>query len=213
LVPREDVKGNLSVPISRATFESGLTAEQYLATLENNQERIRQNIDANEFTPEDIAFFEATPVSVAAIVEDWCTDVVHYLPVMIKLSQVTPSVTLRIFQRDKSDLIDGYLNQGLYKSIPVFVLYDAGWNELGHFIERPESHTKAMAQETLRFARENAHLEGVTRSYENMPDETRQAVRENSSRYRWETMASWNRIFIEEIKEIVRSGKPAVVSG
>lgn len=195
--------------ISRETYESGMTAEQFLDVVEANKDKFLENID-NATIPDDIKkLFSDNPVSIAAIGEDWCTDVVHFMPVVIKLAQEVEGVDLRIFLRDKTDLIDSYLNQGTYKSIPVFVFIDSDWNERGHFIERPASATQAMAEESTRFQRENSDLEGVTRSYDNMPDETRQKVRANAARFRWDNFDTWNRWFFDEVQQIV-AGEAAV---
>ncbi|HEX2280122.1 MAG TPA: thioredoxin family protein [Thermomicrobiales bacterium] len=192
------------MPISRERFESGLTPEAFADQMEVNKEKYLENIEANTFSDADLKFFKDHPVSIAAIGEDWCTDVIQFLPVVVKLAQESPDVTLKIFKRDDNhDLIDQYLKDGEFRSIPVFVAYDADWNELGHFIERPAEVTKRMGEETRRFAQENPHLEGATRTYANMPDETRTAVRANSSRFRWDNMAEWNRIFLDEFKAIV----------
>lgn len=197
------------MPVTKETFESGLTADQYIELVEANREKFLENIEANSFSDEEKQFFREHPVKVAAIGEDWCTDVVQFLPVMIKLAREVPEVELRIFQRDKTELINDYLNNGLHKSIPVFVILDQEWNELGHFIERPDSVTRMMGEETRRFAQDNPQLEGANRTYENMPDETRQAVRANSAAFRWNNMAKWNSIFLDEIKAIVAGARTA----
>lgn len=196
------------MPISRERFNEGLTTDQFVDLMEANKQKFQDNIEANGelFTEEDKQFFRENPVSIAAIGEDWCTDVIHFLPVVARLEREVPEVELRIFQRDKTEIINDYLNQGEYKSIPVFVFYDRDWNELGHFIERPAQVTEMMAQETRRFAEANPQLEGVDRAYQNMPDETRATVRANSAAFRWGNMLEWNRIFLDEIKEIIRSG-------
>jgi thiol-disulfide isomerase/thioredoxin len=198
------------MPITREQFASGLTADQFIERMEVNKERFLDNIQANSLSFDDRQFFNARPVSIAAIGEDWCTDVIQFLPVIVKLAEEVPAVTLRIFERDENpDLINMYLKDGKFQSIPVFVVYDQDWNELGHFIERPEAVTKQMAEETARFARENPHLEGANRSYDNMPDEVRQQVRANSARFRWQNMEAWNRIFLDEFKAIVSGGVAA----
>lgn len=198
------------MPITREQFESGLTADQFIDRMEVNKERFLDNIQANTLSFDDRQFFNANPVSIAAIGEDWCTDVIQFLPVVVKIAEEVPSVSLRIFERDENlDIMNMYLNQGVHQSIPVFVVMDEKWNELGHFIERPAEVTRQMAEETARFARENPHLEGATRSYANMPEETRNAVRANSSRFRWDNMEAWNRIFLDELKAIVSGGVAA----
>lgn len=189
--------------ISKERFESGLSVDQFIEEMEVNKEKLVENIGANEFTAEDLEFFKNKPLSIAAIGEDWCTDVIQFLPVVAKLEQEVPELSLKVFKRDdNTDLIDQYLKEGKYRSIPVFVVYDDEWNELGHFIERPAEVTKQMGEETRRFAQANPQLEGANRSYENMPDETRTAVRANSSTFRWNNMLAWNRIFIDELKEL-----------
>lgn len=193
--------------ISKEQFASGITVDEFVERMEVNKEKFLENIEAFTLTDEDREFFDANPVSIAAFGEDWCTDVIQFLPVVARIAREVPSVRLSVFERDDNlELMEPYYKEGKYHSIPVFVVYDAGWNELGHFIERPASVTAEMATETRRFAQENAHLEGINRSYENMPDETRQAVRANSSSFRWGNMDTWNRTFVDELKAIVASG-------
>lgn len=195
------------MPISRERFAQGLTPEQFIERMEVNKERFVDNIRANTFSFDDRQYFNDHPVSIAALGEDWCTDVIHFLPVVIKLAEEVPAIELRIFERDENlDLMGQYLKDGAFQSIPTFIVMDRDWNELGFYNERPEAVTKMMAAETQRFARENPRYEGVNRSYDNMPEETRLAVRANSSNYRWNNMLEWNRIFIEDLKALVGGG-------
>jgi selenoprotein W-related protein len=84
-----------------------------------------------------------------AIVEDWCSDVVWGLPVVARLAEVLgPALDLRCFIRDEHrDLIVPYLNGGRFESVPVFAFFDAGWREVGHFIERPAAVSDRRADE------------------------------------------------------------------
>jgi len=197
------------VPISRERFAQGLTADEFIAEMTRNQERFEDNLAAmNDFiTDEDRAFFGGRRLSIAAIAEDWCTDVIQFLAPVIALARQVPDLELRVFLRDQNhDLIDQYLKQGKFRSVPVFVLYDERWNELGYFIERPEQVTREMAEETRRFAAAHPEIEGITRAYENMPEETRKAVSQNSSRYRWDNMLRWDRICLDELRGMVVRG-------
>ena len=40
------------------------------------------------------------------------------------------------------DLATRYLNHGRFESLPVFAFFDADWNEVGVFIERPVAVTE-----------------------------------------------------------------------
>ena len=50
---------------------------------------------------------------------------------------------LRCFiKADVPDLATRYLNHGRFESLPVFAFFDADWNEVGVFIERPVAVTE-----------------------------------------------------------------------
>ncbi len=201
------------MPISRERFEQGLTADAFIEQMTRNRERFEANIEAaNDLISEDDrAAFLGKSISIAVIAEDWCTDVIQFVPPIVALARQIPDLRLRVFIRDQNlDIMDQYLNEGKYRSIPVFVFYDEQWNELGHYIERPEPVTQEMARETRRFASEHPELEGATRSYQNMPEETRKHVYQNSARYRWEHMLEWDRTFLNEVRAIV--GNAAAVA-
>ena len=201
------------MPITRERFEQGLSSDAFIEQMTVNREKLEANIEAaNDLISEEHrAVFLGQSISIAAIGEDWCPDVIQFLAPIIALARQVPDVQLRIFIRDKNlDIMDQYLKEGEYRSIPVFVFYDAQWNELGHYIERPEPVTQEMARETRRFAGEHPELEGATRSYQNMPEETRKHVFRNSDRYRWEHMLDWDRIFLDEIQALIGNAIGAV---
>src|SRR5690606_5086334 len=86
------------------------------------------------------------PAKLAVIGEDWCPDVYRGMPVAAKIAD-TMGIEMRVFERDQNkDLIQAYLNNGEFESIPVFVFFDADHNELGHFIERPALANEQMGE-------------------------------------------------------------------
>jgi hypothetical protein len=81
-----------------------------------------------------------------AIVEDWCPDVHRGLPIMAAIAQVS-GMDLRIFPRDQNlDIMNLYLHQGKFMSIPVFAFFDKDLNPLCHWIERPKAATRFMEE-------------------------------------------------------------------
>jgi hypothetical protein len=66
-----------------------------------------------------------------------------------------PNVEMRVFLRDQNpDLMDQYLNRGLYRSIPVFVFFDEDMKETARFVERPPKVTEYMEQKQLELRRQ-----------------------------------------------------------
>src|SRR3972149_10373805 len=121
--------------VTPARFMSGLTFQQYVSSVSTNQDRFQQAYDSCALAPDDARFFAGLPgshggqIHVLAIGEDWCPDVVTNLPIVARLVECSPRIQLRVFPRDKNlDLMNLYLKEGLYQSIPAVVWYDADFN-------------------------------------------------------------------------------------
>ena len=127
-------------------FAQGKTWAEWVDGIQANKPKFIKNHE--DFTPhaDDVAFFKAYDakkgLKVVAIGEDWCPDVVRGMPVIARLCEEA-GLDLRIFDRDKNmDLTNEFLWRHKFMCIPVFVLYDKDWNELGHWIEKPASAYK-----------------------------------------------------------------------
>ncbi len=126
-------------------FGTGLTYEAFKASMTQNCERIEAAESAVTIDPRDLEHFRSLrPLSCVALVEDWCGDVIANLPVVAVLArEVGPALELRCFVKaDVPDLATRYLNHGRFESLPVFAFFDADWNEVGVFIERPVAVTE-----------------------------------------------------------------------
>lgn len=125
--------------ITRERFEQGMTYEQYKEQMTRSRERLEANEQTVALDPEVVAFFaEQPPMHVVALAEDWCGDVIANLPVLGRLAEASGTLDVRVFLRDQNlDLMGLYLKDGKHQSIPVFAFFDADFNALGHFIERP----------------------------------------------------------------------------
>ena len=112
--------------VTRDQFESGMTYDAYKAQMTRNREQFEQNEKDLDLKPEDKQAFSSLPrtLNVMALAEDWCGDVIANLPVLGRLAAESGTLDMRVFLRDQNlDLIDQYLKDGQYRSIPVFVFY------------------------------------------------------------------------------------------
>src|SRR5271165_3742818 len=126
-------------------FAQGMTYDEYKSQMTSNQERFLDNERTFQLEPADLAVFQSLPkpLDVLVLAEDWCGDVIANLPILGRIAQDSGKLNLRVFLRDQNlDIMDQYLKDGQFRSIPVFVFFDDQWNELGRFIERPESVTE-----------------------------------------------------------------------
>jgi thiol-disulfide isomerase/thioredoxin len=125
--------------MDQARFQTGLTYEAYKAAMSRNRERLEENERRVALDPDTVRFFRSLPrpLKVVALAEDWCGDVIANLPVLGRLAAEVGTLDVRVFYRDQNDdLMERWLNQGKFKSIPVFAFFDDGFREL--FAAHPE---------------------------------------------------------------------------
>jgi len=192
--------------IDRARFEQGLTYEAFKAQMTRNRDRLEENERRAQLRPEDVAAFRdlPRPLHVLVLAEDWCGDVLANLPVLGRLARESGKLDLRIFLRDQNDdLMQRYLNQGKYKSIPVFAFFDEDFHEVGHWIERPASVTELRAKRRREVFAQNPEFGSPDSPVDQLPEETRARLQTELQRMRDETAPFANGEVVRELRELV----------
>lgn len=138
--------------ISPERFSSGLTYEQYFAQIEKNVEKFRYNFDNTQVSDEDrkalreLAAKPNGPKKMLVLGEDWCPDVYRGLPVLARIAEAG-GMEFRVFPRDKNlDIMQHFLKDGEFQSIPTAVFYTGDMDYIYHFIERPQQANAEMDQ-------------------------------------------------------------------
>ncbi len=133
-------------------YSQGMTYDQYMETVKVNKARIEEYYSNVELSAEqtnrlqELASHENGPARMMVIGEDWCGDVVRELPVLARVAEAA-GVELRIFPRDENhDIMNEFLKEGLYMSIPVAVFYDQGHEYICHWIERSEAANREQGE-------------------------------------------------------------------
>jgi hypothetical protein len=183
-----------------------MTYDAYKAQMTRNREQVEQNEKDLELKSEDVQALRGLPkpVNVLALAEDWCGDVIANLPVLGKLAEASGGkLNVRILLRDQepgSKVMDEHLNKGEFKSIPTVVFLDGDFNELGVWIERPESVTKL--REEKRQALYKAHPEwgDPSKPIAELPEDIRTQVQQASAALRNETKPFANAEVVRELR-------------
>lgn len=120
-------------------FDNAQTFERYIGGVERNRD-LWQGVYDRARLPEDL-IAEAREIPgrwhLVALTEDWCGDAVNTLPVVARLSDEL-GWPLRVMPRDENpDLMDEHLTNGRSRSIPVVIVYDEDFNEIGWWGPRP----------------------------------------------------------------------------
>ena len=192
--------------LDRARWDKGITYDAYKSAMTRNQERFAQNEDRVELDPETVRTFKALPqkLRVLVLAEDWCGDVVANLPVLGKLAKDVPALDVRVFYRDQNlDLMERWLNQGKYQSIPVFVFFDENFRELGHWIERPASVTERRAEERKKIFAAHPEFGSPDGSPDQLPEDVRTRLQSELQKMRDNMVSFANAEVQRELRELV----------
>ena len=198
--------------IDRARFATGLTYEQYKGQMTRNLDRIEANEARVAIDPDDLEAFRSAngPIHVLVLAEDWCGDVIANLPVLGALARESGMLDLRIFLRDQNkDLMQRYLNQGKFESIPVFVFFDDAFNELGVFTERPASVTARRVEQRKQIHAEHPEFGPYGGSPDALAEDARARLTAEIARRRDEDVPWANREVIRALREIVERSPAA----
>jgi hypothetical protein len=78
--------------------------------------------------------------------EDWCPDVYRGMPVLARFAEAA-GIELRVFPRDENlDIMNEFLKDGEFQSIPTAVFYTRDQQYILHWIERPQQANDEMPE-------------------------------------------------------------------
>ena len=109
------------------------------------------------------------PVHIFAIAEDWCPDVIRHVPVLQKMADSSPNVTVRYLMRsDHLDIFARYLTTG-GESVPKFIFLNQDFTECGSWGPMPDACRDLIARGRAS-ANIKAAREQISAAYESDPD-------------------------------------------
>ena len=194
--------------ITLERFATGKTWQQYIESGIRNRDLFEDNYNGLAVSAEQKARLQALAAKgldhVVVIGEDWCPDVYRGTGVAQRIAEAA-GIELRFFERDQNkDMIQEYLKDGQFESIPVFVFYDKNHRELAHFIERP-----ALANEQIHVTRDvigstSPEALAAKLGHEPSEEEIAQVRAESRARYmEWQKIsdiwAGWRVATVDEI--------------
>jgi len=192
--------------VDRARWDKGITYDEFKAAMTRNQERFAENESRVALDPETVRTFKSLPkpLRVLVLAEDWCGDVIANLPILGRLDKEVPALDVRIFYRDQNlDLMERWLNQGKYQSIPVFVFFDENFRELGHWIERPASVTERRAAERKKIFAAHPEFGSPDAPVDQLPEDVRTRLQSELQKMREGMVAFANGEVQRELRELV----------
>ena len=122
--------------------------------------------------------------------EDWCPDVYRGMPVMAKIAEAA-GMEMRTFPRDSNmDIMNEFLKEGKWASIPTAVFYTRDHQYICHWIERPALADREMDEITAQVGQEQ-------------PDASDPQVRAVARPRNQERYPVWQQESVREIREML----------
>ena len=177
-------------------FSEGFTYESYIEQIKVNKARFDEFYNSFGVTAEDAEALKELssrpngPAKMLVLGEDWCGDVIRGLPVLARMAEVA-GWEMSVFPRDQHhDIMNEFLKNGQWMSIPVAVFYTRDHQYICHWIERPESAELEMHQIEEAIRAENPEISD--------PDFGRERRQRTAAR-----AEDWQQDSVKEIRELL----------
>lgn len=121
----------------KSLWERALSFDRFLRESAPEHVQLWEGVYRAATIPEWALRLSVPPsVRLLVLAEDWCGDAANTVPVIQKWAE-TAQVELRILRRDEHPgVMDRYLT-GTSRSIPIVIVLDAEFREIGHWGPRP----------------------------------------------------------------------------
>ena len=156
--------GNTSV-VTPERYSQGFDYMAYMNEIKVNKARFEGFYDSSVLSEDDARAFRELasrdngPKKMLVLGEDWCGDVVRGLGVLARICEAA-DMEMRIFPRDSHhDIMNEFLKEGKWMSIPVAVFYTGGHDYICHWIERPAIAEREMHRIETDIRAENPDID------------------------------------------------------
>ena len=183
--------------LTQEKFDQGMTTQEYIDQIKVNKEPFVTIYETVQISDESLSLFDglSEPLKLAVFTADWCGDAVSTTPVILKLADSTPNISLQVFNRDDElELSNSFLPEHRAGTVPIFVVMDQDLNELARFIETAGTLVPDIDAMDAAIDQETAGLSEA---------EERQAKRGRRTSYRVERAQAWGEVILEEFGGLV----------
>jgi hypothetical protein len=133
-------------------YGQALVYKDFRAQFPQNPEKFEFNYENTQVSADDSKALKELvakangPKKMLVIGVDWCPDVYRGLPVFLRIAEAA-GIELKVVERDQNlDVMNEYLNQGEFQSVPVAIFYTGDMKEIYHFTERPKKANDEMGE-------------------------------------------------------------------
>ncbi len=183
--------------ISQEKFDQGMTTQQYIDQIKVNKDPFVTIYETVRIPADSLSLFNglSEPLKLAVFTADWCGDAVSTTPVILKLADSTPNISVQVFNRDDElELSNSFLPEHRAGTVPIFVVMDQDMNQVVRFIETAGALVPDIDAMDAAIDQEIAGLSEADQG---------QARRGRRTSFRVEHAQAWGEVILEEFSGLV----------
>lgn len=183
--------------LTQEKFGQGMTTQQYIDQIKVNKDPFISIYEAVQVPAESLELFNglSEPLNLAVFTADWCGDAMSTTPVILKLADSTPNISLQVFNRDDElELSNSLLPEHRAGTVPIFVVMDQDMDQKVRFIETANNLVPDIDAMDDAIEQETAGMDEA---------EARQAKRGRRTSYRVEHAQAWGEVILKEFGGLV----------
>ena len=183
--------------LTQDKFDQGMATQQYIDQIKVNKDPFVEIYETLQVPAESLSLFNglSEPLKLAVFTADWCGDAVSTTPVILKLADSTPNLSVQVFNRDDElELSNSLLPEHRAGTVPIFVVMDQDMNQVVRFIETANSLVPDIDAMDAAIDQETAGMDEA---------EQRQAKRGRRTSFRVERAQAWGEVILKEFGGLV----------
>mgnify|MGYP003314956659 CR=1 FL=1 len=186
--------------LDQQKFDQVMTTQQYIDQIKVNKDPFVAIYDEVQVPADSLELFNDLnePLKLAVFTADWCGDAVTTTPVIMRLAESTPGLSIQIFNRDEElELTNSYLPENRAGTVPVFIVMDSSMNEIARFIETAGELVPAL----------DAMDEAIAQEISGESEESKRAVgRGKRMSFRVAHAQEWGEVILDAFGRTVTEG-------
>ena len=183
--------------LTQEKFDQGMTTQQYIDQIKVNKEPFVSIYETVQVPADSLSLFNglSKPLKLAVSTADWCGDAMSTTPVILKLADSTPNLSVQVFNRDDElELSNSLLPEHRAGTVPIFVVMDQEMNQVVRFIETAGALVPDIDAMDAAIDQETAGLSEA---------DQRQARRGRRTSFRVEHAQAWGEVILKEFGGLV----------
>ena len=183
--------------LDQEKFEQGMTTQQYIDQIKVNKDPFVAIYETLQVPADSLRLFNglSEPLKLAVFTADWCGDAMSTTPVILKLADSTPNISLHVFNRDDElELSNSLLPEHRSGTVPIFVVMDQEMHQMVRFIETANTLVPDIDAMDAAIDEEMSGLDEA---------EQRSVKRGRRTSYRVERAQAWGEVILKEFGGLV----------